>query len=86
MLLIFSYFYFFFCAPAFRIVFSLDTEPRLALSGSTPAILRRRFQKRQAESSARGATEPAIFIKKGNRIVTSAVRGRALSCDNHHFN
>jgi hypothetical protein len=31
----------------------IDLEPRLALCGSTPAILRRTFQKRQAQSSAR---------------------------------
>jgi len=45
-------FLFCFCTPAFRIVFLIDTEPQLTLHGSTPAILRRRFQKRQAEFSA----------------------------------
>src|SRR5205814_6099814 len=50
-------------------------EPPLTLRGSTRAILRRRFQERQALSFAWKATEPAISTRKGDRIVTSAVRG-----------
>ncbi|PYL05353.1 MAG: hypothetical protein DME31_00570 [Verrucomicrobia bacterium] len=59
-----------FCAPAFRNFVYTQIKPRLTHRGSTPGILRRRFQKRQAESSARKATEAAIFTRKGNRIVT----------------
>src|SRR5438445_1227937 len=42
-----------FCAPAFRNFVYTQIKPRLTHRGSAPGILRRRFQKRQAESSAR---------------------------------
>src|SRR2546422_5822997 len=48
--LIFSWSYSFFCAPAFRIFFYIETESRLTLCDSAPGILRRSFGERQAES------------------------------------
>src|SRR6266550_2693491 len=62
--LIFSWFYSFFCAPAFRIFLHIETKPRLTLCGSASGILRRRFQERQAESFGARATEALTFAKK----------------------
>jgi hypothetical protein len=56
----------------------VDIEPPLTLCGSTPVILRRKFQKRQAESLCGELQNPPFSQGKGNRTVTSARRADVL--------
>src|SRR6266566_2864007 len=51
-------------ASVSRIFFQFQTESRLTLCGSVPAILRRSFGERQAESFVRKATEPTDLHKR----------------------